>query len=72
MTLLKLSSVRKNIDQDFVLQDINFTQRKLQKIAVAGETGSGKSTLLKLIAGLARPDEGEIFFEKKPQGLQCI
>ena len=31
--------------------------------AIFGPSGSGKSTLLNSIAGLARPDEGEIWFE---------
>lgn len=50
---------------NFVLKDIHFTQNKLQKIAVVGETGSGKSTLLKIIAGLVQPDAGEVRLDKK-------
>jgi ABC-type sugar transport system ATPase subunit len=63
MSLLKLSSISKKVNNDFVLCGINFSQRKYQKIVLAGETGSGKSTLLKIIAGLAQPDEGEVRFE---------
>ncbi|WP_226998955.1 ABC transporter ATP-binding protein [Flavisolibacter tropicus] len=47
------------------MNDISFTQKVGQKIAIAGETGSGKSTLLKAIAGLAQPDTGEILFEEQ-------
>ncbi|OJG57746.1 hypothetical protein RV08_GL001983 [Enterococcus mundtii] len=36
-----------------------------QKIAIMGKSGSGKTTLLKLIAGLIKPDTGNIFFEDK-------
>lgn len=64
MTLLKVSEVTKQIDGDFFLDKISFSQKKLQKIAVAGETGSGKSTLLKIIAGLVEPDSGDVFFQK--------
>lgn len=63
MSLLKVSRIAAKIDNNFVLQDITFSQRKFQKIAIAGETGSGKSTLLKIIAGLVQPDEGEVSFE---------
>lgn len=45
------------------LSHIRFTQRKGSHFAIAGETGSGKSTLLKIIAGLATPEEGAVFFE---------
>lgn len=65
MTLLKISGICKKGEGDFLLKDISFSQRKLQRIAIAGETGAGKSTLLKIIAGLIQPDAGEVLFENK-------
>ncbi len=65
MHLLTVSGIFKKGEQDFVLQEINFTQQVFQKIAIAGETGSGKSTLLKIIAGLIQPDAGKVLFENK-------
>jgi ABC-type sugar transport system ATPase subunit len=62
MSILSVSAVTKRHDSETILKDISFTQRKLQRIAIAGETGSGKSTLLKIIAGLVAPDAGEIMF----------
>jgi ABC-type Fe3+/spermidine/putrescine transport system ATPase subunit len=50
---------------NFALEDINFTQKRFQKIALIGETGSGKSTLLKTIAGFIQPKSGTILFEGK-------
>jgi ABC-type sulfate/molybdate transport systems ATPase subunit len=44
-------------------EKISFTQRKGQRLAIAGETGSGKSNLLKMIAGLNSPAQGSIYFE---------
>ena len=64
MTLLKLTEVCKKSETGFVLDGIKFTQRRLEKIAIAGETGSGKSTLLKIIAGLLDKDSGEVIFNK--------
>ncbi len=63
MDLLKVSGISKQQQGDFVLKNVSFTQKKLQKIAIAGETGSGKSTLLKIIAGLVQPDAGEVLLE---------
>jgi iron(III) transport system ATP-binding protein len=57
MTLLEVSDISKRAETDFTLETIRFSQRKLQKIAIAGETGSGKSTLMKIIAGLIPQDK---------------
>ena len=65
MTLIKVTGVSKKADDTFILKDIAFSQRKSQRISIAGETGSGKTTLLKIMAGLVQPDEGEIFFQNK-------
>lgn len=65
MVLLEVDGISKKGDKDFVLQNISFTQSKLQKIAIAGETGSGKSSLMKIISGSGEPDAGEVRFEGK-------
>jgi ABC-type sugar transport system ATPase subunit len=63
MNFLEVSGVTKQNEANFLLQEISFSQRKFQRIAIAGETGSGKSTLLKIIAGLVQPDTGQVIFE---------
>jgi len=34
-----------------------------ERVAIVGESGSGKSTLLNIVAGLDRPDRGEVLLE---------
>jgi iron(III) transport system ATP-binding protein len=63
VALLKVSGIHKKGGVGMVLSDINFEQKKFQKLVIAGETGSGKSTLLKIIAGLVQPDSGTVTFE---------
>jgi len=46
-----------------VLQGLDFDMEPSTSVALRGESGSGKSTLLHLIAGLDRPDSGEIHFD---------
>ena len=65
MTFLNVSGITKKGEGDFLLSDINFSQRKLEKLAIAGETGAGKSTLLKIVAGLVQPDSGKVIFENE-------
>ncbi len=45
-----------------VLDQLDFEMAASSSVALLGESGSGKSTLLHLIAGLDRPDNGNIQF----------
>jgi ATP-binding cassette subfamily B protein len=44
------------------IENINFTVQKCDSIAFVGPSGSGKTTLMKLIVGLYRPLNGNIFY----------
>lgn len=43
-----------------VFKNLDFTARKGSVTAILGANGAGKSTLLRIVAGLLRPDAGEI------------
>lgn len=42
------------------LHDLNLSIQAGENVVITGKSGSGKSTLLNLLAGLDRPDNGEI------------
>ncbi len=65
MAFLTVNGISKVEQGREIVKPISFTQKRLQRIAIAGETGSGKSTLLKMIAGLLQPDSGVVLFEGK-------
>jgi putative ABC transport system ATP-binding protein len=46
-----------------VLRDISFELEAGDYVAVMGESGIGKSTLLNLLAGLDRPDSGQVLVD---------
>lgn len=46
------------------LNNISFEVKNGETIAFVGPSGSGKSTLVKLLVGLYRPKEGQIFYNK--------
>lgn len=43
-----------------VLDDINFSMEKGDKIGILGRNGAGKSTLIRLMSGVEQPTSGEI------------
>ena len=48
------------------LEDITFDVAPGEFVCLLGPTGSGKSTILNLLAGLERPDEGEVLIDGRP------
>lgn len=67
----------KNINFEYikgkkVLENINLTINKGDKLAFVGESGSGKSTLVDLIIGLYKPLSGEITIDNKSLNSENI
>ena len=46
-----------------VLEDVSLNLKQGSVVAIVGENGAGKSTLVKLLAGLYRPDRGQILID---------
>ena len=49
-----------------VLRGVSLRIARGETVGLIGPSGSGKSTLLMTMAGLERPDKGEIYIEGKP------
>jgi len=49
-----------------VLDDVDFTLRDREIVALLGQSGSGKSTLLRIMAGLIEADQGEVLYKCQP------
>ena len=68
--LLWMSDIRRQFGNDPasapVLNDLSLQVKAGEFVAIIGESGGGKSTLLNLIAGLDRPNAGEIRFQDRP------
>ena len=62
--IIEIKNVHKEFDSP-VLKGISFSIYQGETLAILGRSGSGKSSILKLIAGLLRPDLGEILFKGK-------
>jgi ribose transport system ATP-binding protein len=60
--LLRARDVSKAFAGVHALSKVDLDVRPGEVHALLGENGAGKSTLVKVISGVLRPDEGEIFF----------
>lgn len=60
---LTASNLTKKFPGVIALEKVNLSVARDEFVAVIGENGAGKSTLMKILAGIERPDEGEIEFE---------
>ncbi len=60
--LLTVKNVSKSYDGNVVLDNINFTVEKGDKIALIGTNGIGKTTLCEILEGNVKADSGEILW----------
>lgn len=59
---IKLKSISFNYDDKKILDEIDISIYRGEKIGIKGKSGSGKTTLINLILGLTKPKSGEIYF----------
>ena len=59
-TVIAINGLYKSFGELNVLNGIDLTLHRGENIAVLGKSGSGKSVLIKIIAGLLKPDKGEV------------
>ena len=59
--MLTVEGVWKSFGSVPVLEDISFSVPKASTLVLLGPSGCGKTTLLRVIAGLERPDKGQVW-----------
>jgi iron complex transport system ATP-binding protein len=65
MTLLAADKISVFRGGKTILNDVTFQAHAGEFIAILGPNGAGKSTLLKALAGLIKPDEGQVMLDAK-------
>jgi simple sugar transport system ATP-binding protein len=62
---LELRHVSKSFGGVKVIEDVSLDLGTGEVVGLLGDNGAGKSTLIKIITGVHKPDEGEIYFGGK-------
>ncbi|MFN3240334.1 MAG: sugar ABC transporter ATP-binding protein [Planctomycetota bacterium] len=66
---LQARGVRKAFPGVRALDGVDLSVHAGEVVALVGENGAGKSTLMKVLAGLHRPDQGEVLLDGRPVTL---
>ncbi|WP_212746946.1 sugar ABC transporter ATP-binding protein [Sinomonas gamaensis] len=68
--VLSLRGISKSYPGVQALSDVSLDLHPGRGHALVGENGAGKSTLIKVIAGLIRPDSGELLVDGQPAAFR--
>lgn len=63
MALLEVRDIHISFDQTEVLHGVSFEVEAGQIACLLGPSGCGKTTLMRVVAGLEKADQGQVFFE---------
>jgi len=64
--VLQVAGIAKRFPGVIALDRVDIDLRAGEVVALVGENGAGKSTLMKILAGLYRPDAGEVRLDGRP------
>ncbi len=66
--ILRLENISKSFYEVKALQDISFDIYKGEILGLLGANGAGKSTLLKIIGGVLKSDQGDMYLDNVKLG----
>ena len=58
--IIELKNINKKYGSRELFQNLDFSIKKGEMVAITGASGSGKSTLLNIMGLIDKPDSGEV------------
>lgn len=68
--LLKCQNLTKSFGKKTVLKNVDLEIGPGRIVGLLGKNGAGKTTLIKIINGLLKPDDGEVFINNRSVGIE--
>ena len=70
--LLEVRQLSKRFPGVLALRSVSLRVLPGEVLAVIGENGAGKSTLMKILAGVQKPDTGEVLLDGRPVEINSV
>lgn len=61
--IFEANGIKKHFGGVYALDDVDLHLKHNEILGIVGDNGAGKSTLIKIISGVLKKDEGEMYFE---------
>ena len=73
MSFLRIQGLRKRFSQVLAVDGLSLNIEEGEFFTLLGASGCGKTTTLRVVAGLEKPDSGEIYLrsEERRVGKEC-
>ncbi len=65
--MIAVQNLSVHFSGEFLFEEISFALRENDRVGLVGKNGAGKSTLLKILAGMIKPDSGQVVLPKGNQ-----
>jgi lipoprotein-releasing system ATP-binding protein len=62
LALVEVRNLRKQYGRLVLFEDVNFSVKRQELLAIVGQSGAGKSTLLHILGALDTPSAGDVYF----------
>jgi ATP-binding cassette subfamily F protein 3 len=62
--MIQINKVKKSFGGSPLFEEVSLEFKEGERVGIVGRNGTGKTTLFKLLSGIERPDQGDIFIKK--------